>query len=117
VRRREAAGNRSQRWRRSSGGSATAGTVQGGGGATRSRLGQRAQAQALPFIEARAQGLPWRGGQGEPAAAYCHGSSWPMGLGGPVGWAGAGRVGPERVGSSGSDRSSRIGFSFFRIYF
>jgi hypothetical protein len=58
-----------------------------------------------------AQGLPWHGGQGRPAAA-CHGSAWPMGLGGPGGWAGAGRVGP-----SGSDRSSRIGFSFFSNLF
>jgi hypothetical protein len=43
---------------------------------------------------------------------------WPMGLGGPSGWAGAGAGGLERAGPSGSSRSSRIDFSsFFRIYF
>jgi hypothetical protein len=38
-----------------------------------------------------------------------------MGLGGPGGWARAGRIGPERVGPSGSARSSSIGFPFFNF--
>jgi hypothetical protein len=36
-----------------------------------------------------------------------------MGLGGPGGWASVGAGGPERVGPSGSARSSRIGFFEF----
>jgi hypothetical protein len=46
-----------------------------------------------------------------------HGPAWPMGLGGPGGWASAGACGPERVGPTGSAQSNRIGFFFFRIYF
>jgi hypothetical protein len=41
-----------------------------------------------------------------------------MGFGGPAGWASAGAGGMERVGPSGSARSSRIGFfSFFSNLF
>jgi hypothetical protein len=40
-----------------------------------------------------------------------------MGLGEPGGWASAGVGGPERVGPSGSARSSRIEFLFFEFIF
>jgi hypothetical protein len=40
----------------------------------------------------------------------------PMGLGGPGGRPSAGAGGPERVGPSGSARSSRMGFVFSNLF-
>jgi hypothetical protein len=86
----------------------------------RVRRAARRAARRLPFIGARARGCLGTHAQVKGPAAARPGAwlAWPMGLGGPGGWASAGAGGPERVGPSGSARSRRIVFfSFFQFIF
>jgi hypothetical protein len=92
-----------------------------GSGSAQARLGHTG-ARGGSLYRRAAPGVPGMHAKAVAAAAQVRGrlDQRPMGPGGPGGWDGAGASGPERVGPSGSARSSTIVFLFsffFEIHF
>jgi hypothetical protein len=84
--------------------------------AARWRQGARARLEASAFIGRRRGALVWHARQ-EGGGGHDHGSAWPMGLGRPGGWAGAGAGRAFKLGPNRKDGVGLYFFLFLEIFF